>query len=389
MRWFKHEAEAGRSEAMRAVMEERGLEGYGLYFMVLEILARSAGGVDSILTLPAGEWARRCGLSTVKFKRVARVLGDHGLINLSELRSGRIMVARARPLETGSETDRETGMAGWTDDPGLAPGADSEEGALDSEDDFIELLETLLYQRRDTLEEVPDETIGELLEMGVSETEASEMASRFGAGRLAEAVRAASENGGGDPARFYMSLVFELHSGQEFLDSFLKGEDADAAESPAPLFWVPRLGPLAAGASRRPPLSWRRDGLPVVPCPGGQGRGLGSEPEQLADDLLLYLRGPARAGPAGTSGPRAPSCSPGPLASGRGQGDSRRQALALCLVEVSSPLEIDLACLGAARTSKKPVHVAPFDSSGEALIIDNLSLIGINRKKEPEKCYAR
>ena len=69
MRWFKHLTISNRDEKLLRVQDEFGLEGYGLYWLILEIIGEKidAAGCTSV-TLSSRNWARLCGISSKKLK---------------------------------------------------------------------------------------------------------------------------------------------------------------------------------------------------------------------------------------------------------------------------------------------------------------------------------
>lgn len=77
MRWFKHLTSLRNHDAagMRA---KWGLEGYGFFVMVLEIIAENMDGTDRCsATLPQIFWANSIGISIKKFRKFAEFLSIH------------------------------------------------------------------------------------------------------------------------------------------------------------------------------------------------------------------------------------------------------------------------------------------------------------------------
>lgn len=60
MRWFKHDTDGHRSPGMIKLIEEFGVEGYGRWLILLEIVAERMDESDSCsVTLSVSEWCRR------------------------------------------------------------------------------------------------------------------------------------------------------------------------------------------------------------------------------------------------------------------------------------------------------------------------------------------
>lgn len=60
MKWFKHDTDGYRSESMALILAEYGLEGYGRWMFILEMVAEKMDETGRCsLTLPVSEWTRR------------------------------------------------------------------------------------------------------------------------------------------------------------------------------------------------------------------------------------------------------------------------------------------------------------------------------------------
>ena len=75
MRWFKHMTKSWNDEKIAMAVELGGLEAYGLYFRLLEIVAGNMEG-DSppVCEYSVKRFARDCNLLAIKFERLLKVL---------------------------------------------------------------------------------------------------------------------------------------------------------------------------------------------------------------------------------------------------------------------------------------------------------------------------
>jgi len=70
MRWFKHMVASSRDEKLDMLRAEFGMEGYGLYWLILELLAEKVNEKnDTSLTYSAKIWKSFTGISVKKFQK--------------------------------------------------------------------------------------------------------------------------------------------------------------------------------------------------------------------------------------------------------------------------------------------------------------------------------
>lgn len=70
MRWFKHMVASSRDEKLAMLRAEFGMEGYGLYWLILELLAEKVNEKnDTSLTYSAKIWKSFTGISVKKFQK--------------------------------------------------------------------------------------------------------------------------------------------------------------------------------------------------------------------------------------------------------------------------------------------------------------------------------
>ena len=83
MRWFKHITGTWQDEKITELVEELGLEGYGFYWRILEIIA---GNMDetqrTFASFSAKTWGKFCGISAKKFQKLAENLAELHLFSV-------------------------------------------------------------------------------------------------------------------------------------------------------------------------------------------------------------------------------------------------------------------------------------------------------------------
>lgn len=78
-RWFRHSATTSREEKFSELIDSHGLYGYGLWWLLSEVVGHSR---QLDLSHSQGEWARQLGTSVAKMKIVLNTLDRLGLIRL-------------------------------------------------------------------------------------------------------------------------------------------------------------------------------------------------------------------------------------------------------------------------------------------------------------------
>jgi len=96
MRWFKHIAVARRDEKLAGVLAAGGPASYGLYFLVLEVIAEHMETSSSKceVSYPVSVWARELG---IRSQDVRRKLAPHVAAGLLEMRRGGAKLTIAAP----------------------------------------------------------------------------------------------------------------------------------------------------------------------------------------------------------------------------------------------------------------------------------------------------
>lgn len=87
MKWFKHDTSSSRTEKLAMLKATRGLEGYGFYWNVLEIIAESAGKTGASASgsacFPLQSWCGFIGVPPQTFRKLAENCRELGLFSVS------------------------------------------------------------------------------------------------------------------------------------------------------------------------------------------------------------------------------------------------------------------------------------------------------------------
>lgn len=75
MKWFKHLSVARNDERIARLEDKAGLEGYGFYFKMLEIVAEVVDASDKCeVTFSLTRWGRQANITSKKFLNLSRLL---------------------------------------------------------------------------------------------------------------------------------------------------------------------------------------------------------------------------------------------------------------------------------------------------------------------------
>lgn len=81
MKWFKHQATARNDERIARLEDKAGLEGYGFYFKMLEIVAEVIDSTNRHeVTYSLSRWGRQVNVTTKKFVFLVQCCHDVGLM---------------------------------------------------------------------------------------------------------------------------------------------------------------------------------------------------------------------------------------------------------------------------------------------------------------------
>jgi len=83
MRWFKHITTTRSDEKIGRLFDRLGVEGYGIYWCILEEIARNLeGNSPTFLQLSAKNWGKTCGISGKKFEKFSRILQEISIFSV-------------------------------------------------------------------------------------------------------------------------------------------------------------------------------------------------------------------------------------------------------------------------------------------------------------------
>ena len=81
MKWFKHQSTARNDEKIARLEDRCGLEGYGFYFKMLELVAEAIDQSDKCeVTYSMSRWGRQTNVTTKKWLFLAQCCADVGLM---------------------------------------------------------------------------------------------------------------------------------------------------------------------------------------------------------------------------------------------------------------------------------------------------------------------
>ncbi|MCK5601541.1 DUF4373 domain-containing protein [Candidatus Pacearchaeota archaeon] len=85
MRWFKHMTSARDNEDLSELLENYGAEGYGVWWIILELIAAQMDKSDKCSARYSfKKWAKSCQVSTKKFQKVTSFLSELEQISIKE-----------------------------------------------------------------------------------------------------------------------------------------------------------------------------------------------------------------------------------------------------------------------------------------------------------------
>lgn len=81
MRWIKHLTAAHIDQNIQDLLAEFGAEGYGVYWIILELLGSQldAENNDPVYRLTYKKWAETCTISVQKFKKISKFFSELGM----------------------------------------------------------------------------------------------------------------------------------------------------------------------------------------------------------------------------------------------------------------------------------------------------------------------
>lgn len=83
MRWFKHMTTSANDEKLSRLRDEYGLEGYGFWWAIVEIIAEQVDeNEQTSVTFSPKKWGNSLGISAKKFRIMAEFCADIGLFSV-------------------------------------------------------------------------------------------------------------------------------------------------------------------------------------------------------------------------------------------------------------------------------------------------------------------
>lgn len=107
MRWFKHMSNAAQDEKLALLQAEFGLEGYGFFWRVLEIIAMQMDeGERNFCHYPEKVWRKFLGLSPKNFQKMLYFCADYQIFAVDK-ESGGIRITSSNLLKYRDEWSRK------------------------------------------------------------------------------------------------------------------------------------------------------------------------------------------------------------------------------------------------------------------------------------------
>jgi len=137
MRWFKHMTRSNRDEKLTRVKDEFGLEGYGLYWLILEIIAEQMNENNkTFVEFSVKTWRTFTGFSTKKLKKYLTFFSELKLffvefsqnsikIDCPNLLKYRDEYSRKKNKKSGQSQERVRTKSGESQDK-VAPDTDTD-----------------------------------------------------------------------------------------------------------------------------------------------------------------------------------------------------------------------------------------------------------------------
>lgn len=113
MRWFKHLTNAHNDEAISELVDEFGLEGYGAWWIILEIIAHQMDKTDRCsVRYSVRKWAKSCQISVKKFQKIVSFLSKIEKLSLKkcEKNSNFLIIECRNLLKYRDEYSKKSGQ---------------------------------------------------------------------------------------------------------------------------------------------------------------------------------------------------------------------------------------------------------------------------------------
>lgn len=216
MRWFKHLSTSHDDEKLAELLYcENGLEMYGLFWLILEVIAGPLDQNDNTsLEYSPKKWASFSSISTRKFKRFVQTMADIGLI-IAEISDQNIRITYPKLLKYRDEYSRKNQkkkLLLQIEDTPIESGVGQDNVAPDTDTELEANKETDTQCIEDT-RQPPNPPLSE----NASEVSSSDCYSLFG--RYYQELNNCPflENKGSENMAFFDSLI-DSYGGEETLD---------------------------------------------------------------------------------------------------------------------------------------------------------------------------
>jgi len=114
MRWLKHLTSARHDEALAELLDEHGAEGYGVWWIILEMIGRQMDNTNKCSArYSIKKWAKSCQVSPKKFQKVVSFLSklEKLLIKKCQNNSNFLIIECPNLLKYRDEYSKKSGQA--------------------------------------------------------------------------------------------------------------------------------------------------------------------------------------------------------------------------------------------------------------------------------------
>lgn len=159
MLWFRHFSAAGRDEKLLAVKDEFGMEGYGVYWSILEVIADQMTHENNqyFVDLSIKNWRKITEFSPKKLQKYLTFLSEISLFSV-EFRQNSIMVSCPKMLKFRDEyTLKKSRKSGQNPDNDRNPSV-----SVSVSDSFTSIYNTSTLSAREENDSYVDPETGEV-----------------------------------------------------------------------------------------------------------------------------------------------------------------------------------------------------------------------------------
>ena len=95
MKWFKHETDAHTNLKLQAIMDKHGLEGYGFYWFILELVAREGEDFHILSTKSWRIYLKKfSGVPEKKINELLTFFAENNLIDKKSLKQNDLFIPK-------------------------------------------------------------------------------------------------------------------------------------------------------------------------------------------------------------------------------------------------------------------------------------------------------